>query len=240
MIRYRYEKKYLVGNGDLGALRQRFMPFLEPDGFTHLADGIPEYTVRSIYFDSKDSKSFYEKIEGLSERKKMRVRGYGTVSPDSKVVLEIKRKVTDRIHKNRVFIPYQELEETVIHTRLNRLPSHSLKVDDNLSRFLFNVKRYNLAPKNLIVYDREAYQGRFNPGVRVTFDKRIRQKNTDKLSSLFSDKGLRQVWKESFILEVKYFEQEMPSWARSIVGEFQLKPEALSKYTNSVENSLFF
>ncbi|MCC5937673.1 MAG: polyphosphate polymerase domain-containing protein [Lunatimonas sp.] len=240
MIRYRYEKKYLVRNGDLEGLRRRFMPFLEPDGFTQMKGGIPEYTVRSIYFDSKDSKSFYEKIEGLSERKKMRVRGYGTVTPETKVVLEIKRKLTDRIHKNRVFIPYQELEEIVLHSRLNRLASQSKTVDDNLSRFLFNIKRYNLAPKNLIVYDREAYQGRFNPGVRVTFDKRIRQKKTDKLSSLFSNKGLRQVWKESFILEVKYFEPEMPSWAKSIVGEFRLKPEALSKYTNSVEHSLFF
>jgi SPX domain protein involved in polyphosphate accumulation len=240
MIRYRYEKKYLVPNEKLPSLRKRFLPFLEPDTYSQVKNGIPEYTVRSIYFDSRDSMSFHEKIEGLRERKKIRVRGYGTLEADSKVVLEIKRKVDDRIYKNRAFIPHASIEKVLSRSEFTGLSLEADKIDENLSRFMFNVKYYCLLPKNLIVYDREAYHGRFNSGVRVTFDKKIRQRKTDSLNSLFFEKGLKQVWHNTFILEIKYFEQHMPTWAKSIVEEFQLRPEALSKYTNSVENSLLF
>ncbi|MFD2034403.1 VTC domain-containing protein [Belliella marina] len=239
MTRLRYEKKYLVPNVMLSKLRDRFAPFLEADKYSDSQKANPEYTVRSIYFDSYSSNSFFEKIEGLKDRKKMRIRGYGYPKGNTKIVLEIKRKLEDRVMKNRAFIPFHQLGDLLKTGNLDACfgPTTTPKKED-ASRFLYNIKRYNLRPQNLIVYDREAYHGKFDPGVRITFDKNIRYRAIPKLEQLFSDFGLTRAWIGYFILEVKYFDGEMPSWAKSIIEEFELKHEALSKYAKSVEESL--
>lgn len=62
----RYEKKYLVSNDLLSALRERVSPFLVPDLFAQNSGyDLPEYTVRSIYLDSPDKDSVFEKKEGF-------------------------------------------------------------------------------------------------------------------------------------------------------------------------------
>ncbi|MBD8489078.1 polyphosphate polymerase domain-containing protein [Echinicola sp. CAU 1574] len=239
-MKLRHEKKYLVPTECLDQLRARLIPFLRPDLYTSLDPlGIPEYKVRSIYFDSHTNSSFFEKVEGLKDRKKLRVRGYGLQEKGSQVVLEIKRKISDRVMKNRAFIPYSEVENVILKGLIDKnLTEVNKESRENIVRFLFNIKRYNLKPENLIVYNREAYHGKFDSGIRVTFDKNIRQKSSPVLRNLFSDFGLNPIWKGYFILEIKYFDSTMPSWAKSIIEEFKLKNEALSKYATGVEYSL--
>jgi len=240
MKRFRNEKKYLVPNAILPNLRNRFAPFLEADEYSESEKNYPEYTVRSIYFDSNGKDSYFEKIEGLKNRKKIRIRGYGHQSSNTKVVLEIKRKLEDRVTKNRASVPYEQLDNLIRTGDLETCfgKSKSSKKED-ASRFLYNIKRYNLMPQNQIVYDREAYHGRFDPGMRVTFDKNIRYRPAPKVTQLFLDFGLKRAWIGYFILEVKYFNGEMPTWAKSIIEEFELKHEALSKYAKCVEESLY-
>ncbi|GAB3647343.1 hypothetical protein GCM10028791_09170 [Echinicola sediminis] len=155
------------------------------------------------------------------------------------MVLEIKRKLEDRVFKNRAFLPFSNVDYLVSRGRLEEVFSPcDKKAIENASRFLYNIKRYNLSPATLIVYRREAYHGKFDSDVRITFDKDIRQKSSPKLSKLYSDFGLSPIWPGYFILEVKYFGDKMPSWARSIIEEFGLRHEALSKYTRGVESSI--
>lgn len=239
MIRYRHERKYLVSINLLARLRKRFEPFIVADTYSESQNQFPEYTVRSVYFDSPDTFSYFEKIEGLKDRKKFRVRGYGKLNKESIVVLEIKKKVEDRVAKNRAFVPYSEVREMLRNGNLSKFSNTLSELDiQNSSRFLFNLKRYHLRPQTLIVYDREAYHGKFDQGVRVTFDKNIRFKSSPSLMDLYSDFGLIRTWKGYFILEIKYFDSEMPSWSKSIIKEFQLKNEALSKYAQGVESGL--
>lgn len=238
MIRYRHEKKYLVPIEKIDALRSRFAPFLIPDIFSETKTIHPEYVVRSIYFDTHQTVSYFEKIEGLRDRKKFRIRGYGSDAMNAKVVLEIKRKVEDRVTKNRAFLDFTKAQQLLKDGDLSKVFDNSLKKDaEDASRFMFNIKRYNLAPKTLIVYQREAYHGRFDSGVRVTFDKNIKHKDNPKVEGLFSNFGLKKMWRGNFILEVKYFDGEMPSWAKSIIQEFSLRNDALSKYARGIESS---
>lgn len=240
MIRYRHEKKYLVSIDKIDALRSRFDPFLVPDTFTEAIAGRPEYIVRSIYFDTHQTNSYFEKIEGLRDRKKFRIRGYGSDQNNSKVVLEIKKKEEDRVTKNRAFMHFSKVQDLLKNGNLSNAFDNTEKLNqENASRFMFNIKRYNLTPKTLIVYQREAYHGKFDSGVRVTFDKNIKHKENPKVDGLFSDFGLRKMWRGNFILEVKYFDVEMPSWAKSIVQELGLQNDALSKYARGIESSFF-
>jgi hypothetical protein len=237
-MRLRYERKYLVNNESLEPLRKRFMPFLIPDLNADSTELKSEYTVRSIYFDTPQFDSLSEKSEGLENRLKLRIRGYNNYFSGCEVFLEIKRKYGNRIAKNRAITMYDLLDKTLETGDLIRSSGkNSDSMKDDASRFFYHLYREAQRPVNLVVYDREPYHGKFDPGVRITFDKNIRAALFPDLSELFSDNGLTYVWKDAFILEIKYFDGGMPSWARSIIEEYKLKHEALSKYASAFLNT---
>ncbi len=242
----RHERKYLVPFYMLNDLRARFSGFVRPDIFTEEdLFGKCQYTVRSIYFDSPDLNNYHEKLSGVMDRCKLRVRGYNELEPKEMVVLEVKKKKGNRILKHRTMIPYSKLE-TVLETG-NVSPYLILRKDqsfanalDEASRFFFHYKRKNQNPTCLITYEREAYHGKLNPGIRITFDKNMRSTINPNLSQLFDDDNLRPLFKNHFILEVKYFEDTMPVWIKSIIYEFKLRTEALSKYVIGYDVSKCF
>jgi hypothetical protein len=236
----RYERKYLVPNELLSSLRHRIRAFVRPDSFALRRDRIPGYTVRSIYFDSPTFNPYYEKIEGLKDRRKLRIRGYNRYKNGCKVFLEIKRKLENRIAKNRALIPYDTLEALLETGNLAGLADLQEKpAMDDASRFFYHLKKYAQQPANLVVYDREPYHDKFDPGVRITFDKNIRGSITPQLHDLFSNDHLSYLWASHFILEIKYFTDYMPVWARSLVQEFGLRHEALSKYAMGIDKHRF-
>lgn len=237
-MKLRYERKYLVNNDLLEPLRKRFMPFLIPDLNADSTELKSEYTVRSIYFDTPEFDSLSEKSEGLENRLKLRIRGYNNYFSGCEVFLEIKRKYGNRIAKNRAITLYDLLDKTLETGELIRSSGkNSDLMKEDATRFFYHLHREAQRPVNLVVYDREPYHGKFDPGVRITFDKNIRAAVFPHLSELFSDCGLSYIWKDAFILEIKYFESPMPSWARSIIEEYKLKHEALSKYASAFLNS---
>jgi SPX domain protein involved in polyphosphate accumulation len=235
---FRNEKKYLVPTNKLENIRKRLDTFVQPDYFGEQNDGFPEYTVRSIYFDSFQKNAYQEKVDGIKERKKLRIRAYGDYYNGCKVFLEIKRKVEYMVIKNRAFVSYDQIENILLFGNIEDYFSEKdrKQIDDGI-RFLFNLKKYNQNPTNLIVYEREAYFGKFNKDVRITFDKNIRSMNNPLLSDLFNETNLKPLWKNKFILEIKYFSGIMPIWLRSIVQEFKLKNESLSKYMQGVDET---
>lgn len=233
---FRYERKYLVPNYLLESLRNRFAGFVRPDIVaSHNGNGIPQYTVRSIYFDSHDLMFYHEKHSGLLKRRKLRVRGYNQNTADDKVVLEIKRKHGNRVSKNRALVAWDNLDTLMQTAQIDKYIEAGFGYSkpealNNAKRFFFNYKIKPMLPTTLVSYEREAYHGKLNSGTRVTFDKNIRSRNYPGLRELYEEKDMRFLFKSHFILEIKYFEDTMPSWAKSIVHEFKLRNEALSKY----------
>jgi hypothetical protein len=233
-MRLRYERKYLVNNEMLEPMRKRFMPFLVPDLNADQTELKSEYTVRSIYFDTPNFDSLSEKKEGLENRLKLRIRGYNNYFSGCEVFLEIKRKFGDRIAKNRAITVYDLLDKTLGTGELKRSNGKTSDImKEDAARFLFHLHREAQRPVNLVVYEREPYHGKFDSSVRITFDKNIRAAVFPHLSELFSNNGLSHIWKDAFILEIKYFDGGMPSWSKSIIQEFELKHEALSKYASA-------
>lgn len=229
---YRYERKYLVANEHLDALRKRITPFMRPDSYAvDKGNGIRQYTVRSIYYDTPAFNSLYEKWEGLEVRKKLRIRGYDLCTDDSQVFLEVKRKRGNRISKTRGQVPYSKLDDFLTYgLPVGKENGLSGRSETDAKRFLYNMHRYAYRPVNLIVYDREPFMGKFEPGLRITFDKNVKARMWPSTKDLFKDSGLAMVWKNSFVLEVKYGGEQMPSWIRSVIQEYALRHEALSKF----------
>ncbi len=232
----RYERKYLVPNYLLNDLRRRVRGFVREDLYaTTNKNGLPQYCVRSIYFDTPDLVNYHEKIEGLQQRRKLRVRAYNTNKNDKPVILEIKRKFGNRIKKHRAPVAFSNLQRLLDTGDLNTyIDFASVKnpklCRDDAKRFFFHYKLRAFSPTTLVTYEREAYHGKVNAGTRITFDKNIRSRNYPSLDELYSEEDLRFLFKSHFIMEIKYFENKMPGWARNIVHDFKLRNEALSKY----------
>jgi SPX domain protein involved in polyphosphate accumulation len=235
----RYERKYLVPNAMMDQIRSRMSSFVRPDIYTNAEeDGIRQYTVRSIYFDTRNLDFYSEKIEGLIHRRKFRIRGYDKFEAGCRVVFEIKRKIENRVKKHRSFVKYDnvdkilasgEVEKYIVND--NRCP----KAIEDAQRFLYHIKKSQLISTCLVVYEREAWHGKFDQGVRVTFDKNIRSLTYPDIDKLFEDENMVYLFDNHFILEIKYFTDQMPLWARSLVQEFRLRNDALSKYTIGLE-----
>jgi len=229
----RYERKYLVPNHLLDALRKRLAPFTVYDSFGITnKNNLKQYTVRSVYFDNRALDFYYEKGDGILLRRKFRIRTYNNQTEDSKVVFEIKRKIENRIKKYRAFASYNKLSQILENPDIERyiIPTKEDSYDD-AKRFFYHYIKYQLVPTSLVVYEREAYFGKFDCDTRITFDKDIRSKINPEIADIYSESNLKHLFKSHFILEIKYYRDTMPNWARNIVGEFNLRHEALSKYT---------
>ncbi len=235
----RVERKYLVPNSKRELIRERLLPFVDVDSYTHKNEhGISEYTVRSIYYDSKDLCCYSEKHEGVMLRRKFRIRGYNEQREDSRVVMEIKRKFAARQKKYRSRVMYKDVEDLLHYGDLGQYVIMNGQDGDPLddaSRFMYHIKKKQFIPTCLVVYEREAYFGKFDKGVRITFDKNIRSRLYPPLSTLYEERDLKLLFRNNFILEIKYFNDEMPLWARSLVQEFRLRNDALSKYTIGID-----
>jgi hypothetical protein len=88
----RFEIKYLLSYEEVPRLREELAARMEADPFTTRGG----YPVCSLYYDSASLRYYWEKIEGLRFRRKLRVRAYGErheLHDDTPVFIEIKQRV---------------------------------------------------------------------------------------------------------------------------------------------------
>jgi len=241
----RLEYKYKVPYDVKDRLRADMMPFLKYDGFS---DKMPdkEYTVRSIYYDTPSLQSFYEKLSGVRIRNKFRIRGYNGLTDDSHVFVEIKRRDTSYISKDRALMPYSELGKFLNDADLSRVSNHSVEYEQRVSsarNFLYYLKRNRLQPVINVVYEREAFECKFNSGLRITFDMNIRSRMTNTYETLYEEDHMDYLFAREFVLEVKYGTM-LPAWVPAVINKYGLQKESVSKYCLSVElqmkNKVFY
>lgn len=82
----RHEEKYLLNPLQAAELERLLGGLLHPDEFSQKG----AYYIRSLYFDAPDDVDYHNKILGVSQRQKLRLRLYDVNSPAVK--LEIKNK----------------------------------------------------------------------------------------------------------------------------------------------------
>lgn len=234
----RYEYKYIVPQKYYLPLKKEILPYVKLDQYitNNVTD---DYTVRSIYFDNSRFNYYFEKIEGIKNRKKLRIRGYNNANGNSIVFFEIKRKFDIPIRKNRIGYAYENMLNIFQETDLEKFRAmkngHHPNYED-IYRFFYHIKRYNLMPVVLIVYEREAYQDKFKTQNRVTFDKNLRSLGFPKIEDLFKNEDLNFVLSNQFILEVK-FNDHFPVWLEPILFRYNLKKQSASKYTMGIDAS---
>ena len=236
----KYEYKYVVPLEKLDELRAMVSPFVFRDGYMDISGADIGYTVRSIYFDTPRYDHYHDKIDGLKIRKKIRIRGYNTYNDDNIVFLEIKRKNEKKIYKNRLPVRFKDLGAYLYHGNPEKYIITDILKNDVITDsqyFLFNIYRHTLQPTVLVVYDREAYFGKYDRTFRITFDKNLRGAVHPSLDSLYDDDRLTYASGSNFVFEVKFY-NVYPSWLKRINVKLGLRLGSFSKYTTCIDNQI--
>ncbi|GAA1611428.1 polyphosphate polymerase domain-containing protein [Actinoplanes couchii] len=226
----RYEIKYLLPSDQIPELRAEVAARMDAD--SHATAG--GYGVWSTYYDTRDLRFYWEKIEGLKFRRKLRVRHYGdrtNVGDDTEVHVEIKQRVNRVTQKRRVALPYHLARDLCDRRRMiDHDPSSTAFVEEVLEL----VTMLDLRPVAMTGYQREAFVGRESDlGLRVTFDHRIRGRDRDFDFAAETENRLIVPARLS-VIEFKANER-VPYWLTDLAARLNMSVVRVSKYCQSVE-----
>ncbi|MDY5349571.1 MAG: polyphosphate polymerase domain-containing protein [Candidatus Ventricola sp.] len=219
-IPLRHELKYLITPAELSVLRGVLKPItqFDPNG-----DENNEYMIRSLYFDTINDDALMEKIAGVGNRKKYRIRIYNF--SDRVIKLECKSKYGDLISKQSVSIPRDLAEQLIAGD-----PEGLQRMRHPLLHDVYREMRTRLLrPAVIVDYVREAY---LHPAqeVRITFDKQLR---TGLYSTDIFNPSLPTypVFDDPVeVLEVKY-DEFLPAHLQTVLSGITAQRSAVSKYT---------
>lgn len=221
---YRQEKKYLLTPYQTFLLEQRIRAILPLDN--HSEDG--SYYIRSVYFDTMTDRAYEEKMAGINEREKIRIRYYGLRK--DVVKLERKEKRENLIYKEDCRIDARTAEEMV-----NGNFEGLLQYDSPLAAYVYALSRSEGLHAVVIVdYVRKAYLYPVG-NVRITFDTELMARKTE--GDIWKAGMLHDVLGGNTILEIK-FNKVIPSYIKEILNSVPGARMALSKYTMCRENLL--
>lgn len=215
---FRHEYKYLINEQDHLVIRSRLNGVLQKDKNTPGED----YFIRSLYFDDIKDSALTDKIDGMEEREKYRIRIYNN-SPDV-IKFECKQKHGNAVRKLSAPLTRRECEallagdHTVLYGREEPL----------LQKFIADCNIKRLLPTQLVDYDREAFIS-YAGNVRVTFDKNLMAPVSK--TGLFDAKQPRvAVFPQGvLIMEVKY-DGFLPDHISELIQLGCREAQANSKY----------
>ncbi|MDT0321578.1 polyphosphate polymerase domain-containing protein [Streptomyces millisiae] len=226
----RYEIKYLLPVTEVAPLREELARRMDRDAHSPVGG----YGVWSVYYDTPALRFYWEKIEGLKFRRKLRIRHYGdvsTVTDDSPVHVEIKQRVNRVTQKRRLRLPYQAAR--ALCDRRVEVP-HEERERPFVHEVLDLLVRLDLRATAITGYQREALVGRDqDTGLRVTFDRRIRGRDRDfRLGTAAENRFI--IPPRLAVMEVKVNER-VPYWLTDLMARRNLTVVRVSKYCQSVE-----
>jgi len=231
----RLEYKYKIPVSKLDLLRKRISAFVEPDLQYHENS---EYSVKSIYFDTSQLRFYNEKIEGLKDRRKIRIRWYNELNSQSVLFLEIKKKVINFISKNRAPVFANNYNDFLSEKVNSDFVLDGYGCDNAIGdseKFIHYLSSLSLRPIILIVYEREAFFSKFDNRLRITLDKNLRYSFPDFFDMMVSEENFRYPMPIYFIMEIK-FSNGFPKWLQQIISEFEILRTAISKYTICIDD----
>ena len=160
---FRHELKFLISESEEKALQERWKPIISYDKHA----GPTGYTIRSLYFDDYYEAALYDKLAGVNERQKYRIRIYD--GRDDVIRLERKEKVGQYINKTGASLTLRELE-SLFCGNTSEFLSRSEKLCQD---FYLEIVTNGLHPVVLVDYERVPFVFPYGD-VRVTFDEHVR------------------------------------------------------------------
>ncbi len=228
VMTFRHELKYLISHWDCDLLKHRLGGLLQRDAHV---DENGQYKVRSLYFDDYWNSAYEEKMMGIANRAKYRIRIYN--DNDKAISLECKLKRGSYIAKKKASLTRKEVYQ-ILEGDYGFLE----RSDQPLCReFYYECITRVMRPRVVVDYNREPYV--FLPGdVRITFDRNLRagsmgydifDKNLTTLQAMEPDR---------LVMEVK-FTEFLPRLIRKALPPKSSELSAVSKYIMCCDRRMY-
>lgn len=212
----RHEEKYIIDYRQYLMLRHRAMQVLTPD--PHGDQG--SYVITSLYYDDPLDNALYEKLDGLPEHSKFRIRTYDF----SEDVIKLERKDKHGILTEKCDAPIERSQIELLNGTNTRLSAFQGDAYDLAAQ----IQAKGLQGKITVRYRRDAF---FHPGsdFRLTFDTHLEAIAADP-EALFDPelRGMPVLDRNSVIMEIKYGAY-IPNFARKLTNVHG-KQLSVSKY----------
>lgn len=220
MSKGRHELKHYINTADYYELKSRLPAVMEQD--RHAGES-GQYLIRSLYFDDDFDTCLREKLDGVKNRDKYRIRYYNH-DPSLVIHLEKKSKRGDVCIKTSAALTPGEAQK-IVDGDIEWMKNHETPLIQELYR---KMAFTSLKPKTIVDYVRDPYIYPFG-NVRVTLDHDIR---TGLSCTDFLDPDCVTVpipEGNAIILEVKW-DDFLPEIIREIVQVRNRRVTAFSKY----------
>ncbi len=217
--KYRHELKFKISNAAAEVLKQKLSLILDKDKFAYYKDG--SYLIKSLYFDDRDSSSYYEKMDGVLYRKKYRIRMYN--DDDTFIRLEKKMKHNNFTAKEQILIS-KDIYSKILNGKIDEIS----KPKGLLLEFINDYKTKGLIPSIIVEYHRLAFTYPISE-VRITFDSNVQSGlyNYDLFDSKYPRFDVLEPGMQ--VLEVK-FNEVLPLHIANILNDIPSVREAVSKF----------
>ena len=221
-IPLRHENKFFITRTQYLSLRSVLKAALNPDPHTN-ENG--QYHIRSLYFDTVFNDAYVDKLNGVQDREKYRMRIYNF--SDREIFMECKSKFGSFISKRSVQIPRDLADQLIAGD-----PSDLENTSSGLLRDVYKEMRTRLLrPVVIVDYLREPY---LHPAeeVRITFDMQLRT-GLNSIDIFNPDvPTVPPLSHDEIILEIKY-NRVLPPYIRDLISSACPQPvqTAISKYT---------
>ncbi len=220
----REEKKFLLSVDEFIALSHQVGQVMlsDPHNGTH------GYIIRSLYFDTVYDGDYFEKLDGIELRRKIRLRVYDPKSDFA--MLEMKQKQGPNQMKRSLRV---SREDAVELTKGNYSPL--LKYSEPFAAECYGIMHCRCyRPKTIVEYNRKAFIAKENK-IRITFDNNI--VSTESSFDLFNPKlNMNPVLdKYDVVLEVK-FNGFLLGYIRELINPANRSELSVSKYVLARQN----
>ena len=220
----RIEKKYPITLEDKKKLLKVIKKHMKKDNYY-------KSEVFNIYFDDDSYDLIIQSIDRPFFKEKLRARSYGGYD---RVFFEIKTKIKGKDanlgYKRRVMITKEDYKELIQNktnivtlAQKNTEKSNDVQIAKEVD---YLIKRFDLKPKILVVYDRESYKN--EDGLRITFDENLKYR--DKNLSFVKEKNDKIYFKgeQNIIMEIKAHGY-LPLWLVDALSQNKIYPMQFSK-----------
>ncbi len=228
----RYEKKFLLNEAQYKSILPSLLEHMRLDEYCR--DG-QVYTISNIYYDTDNSRVIRHSVSKPYYKEKLRLRSYGLLNmPNSKVYLELKKKIGGIVNKRRAVLTLGEAYNFLEHgIRPQNIDYLNTQVLNEIAYFL---KNNAVKPAVYISYDRQALFGKDESELRVTFDHNIVTRRED-VSIENGRFGEHLLGPDQYLMEVKVT-ATVPLWLANLLSENQIYETSYSKYGKEYKQSL--
>ena len=226
----RFELKYILHRKDLKSFVEEISgPFIR-DPYA----GSSGYQVNSLYYDNSKMRFYFENIDGIPYRRKLRIRHYGKFGEMVKPFVEIKQKEAQAVLKKRIELSREiPLEKFWDRSYKGPFPGGGAS---NVWRneVLYMMDHYSLSPKVYTVYRRHAFYNPVENYSRITIDSNLSGIAWNQ-NLVTEERRVPLMDPELCIVELKG-ERRLSYWHTELIREFKMQRTKMSKYCTAIRH----